>query len=119
MHALDHVEADAAYRDLAEGAVPHVVEHQHHAAGGEAAQMVVALEQDRRGAVARGRQRGGHAGRATAHHQDVGLGHHRDIARGFAYVAFVIDAFSRRILSWRVTASPRAELARDALEMAV
>ena len=39
--------------------------------------------------------------------------------RGFAYVAFVIDAFSRRIVGWRVTASPRAELALDALEMAV
>jgi len=39
--------------------------------------------------------------------------------RGFGYVAFVIDAFSRRILGWRVTASPRAELALDALEMAV
>jgi putative transposase len=39
--------------------------------------------------------------------------------RGFAYVAFVLDAFSRRILGWRVTASPRAELALDALEMAV
>jgi putative transposase len=39
--------------------------------------------------------------------------------RGFSYVAFVIDAFSRRILGWRVTASPRAELALDALEMAV
>jgi transposase InsO family protein len=39
--------------------------------------------------------------------------------RGFAYAAFVIDAYSRRILGWRVTASPRAELALDALEMAV
>jgi len=39
--------------------------------------------------------------------------------RGFAYVAFVVDAFSRRILGWRVAASPRAELALDALEMAV
>jgi putative transposase len=39
--------------------------------------------------------------------------------RGFAYTAFVVDAFSRRILGWRVTSSPRAELALDALEMAV
>jgi putative transposase len=38
---------------------------------------------------------------------------------GFAYVAFIVDAFSRRILGWRVTASPRAELALDALELAV
>jgi putative transposase len=39
--------------------------------------------------------------------------------RGFAYVAFVLDAYSRRILGWRVAASPRTELALDALEMAV
>ena len=38
---------------------------------------------------------------------------------GFAYVAFVVDAFSRRILGWRVAASPRAALALDTLEMAV
>jgi len=38
---------------------------------------------------------------------------------GFAYVAFVIDAFSRMIVGWRVSTSLRAELALDALEMAV
>ncbi|MGH7868351.1 MAG: IS3 family transposase, partial [Candidatus Dormibacteraceae bacterium] len=38
---------------------------------------------------------------------------------GFCYVAFVIDAFSRRIVGWRVAASLRAELALDALEMAI
>ncbi len=38
---------------------------------------------------------------------------------GFAYAAFVIDVFSRRILGWRVSAAPRADLALDALEMAV
>jgi putative transposase len=38
---------------------------------------------------------------------------------GFCYVAFVIDAFSRRIVGWRVAGSLRAELALDALEMAV
>jgi putative transposase len=38
---------------------------------------------------------------------------------GFAYVAFVIDAFSRMIVGWRVATSLRAELALDALEMAV
>lgn len=38
---------------------------------------------------------------------------------GFAYTAFVIDAFSRRIVGWRVMTSLRAELALDALEMAI
>jgi putative transposase len=38
---------------------------------------------------------------------------------GFAYVAFIIDAFSRRIVGWRVATSLRATLALDALEMAV
>jgi putative transposase len=38
---------------------------------------------------------------------------------GFVYTAFVIDAFSRAIVGWRVMASLRAELALDALEMAI
>jgi putative transposase len=38
---------------------------------------------------------------------------------GFAYTAFVIDVFSRRIVGWRVAATLRAELALDALEMAI
>ena len=38
---------------------------------------------------------------------------------GFCYTAFVIDAFSRRIVGWRVSCSLRAELALDALEMAI
>jgi putative transposase len=38
---------------------------------------------------------------------------------GFCYVAFVTDVFSRRIVGWRVSTSLRAELALDALEMAI
>ncbi len=38
---------------------------------------------------------------------------------GFAYVAFVVDVFSRAIVGWRVSTSMRAELALDALEMAI
>jgi putative transposase len=38
---------------------------------------------------------------------------------GFAYVAFIIDAFSRMIVGWRVHTTLRAELALDALEMAI
>jgi len=38
---------------------------------------------------------------------------------GFAYTAFVTDAFSRRIVGWRVGTTLHAELALDALEMAI
>jgi putative transposase len=38
---------------------------------------------------------------------------------GFVYVAFVVDVFSRRIVGWWVAASLHAELALDALEMAI
>jgi len=38
---------------------------------------------------------------------------------GFVYVAFVIDVFSRSIVGWRVSNSLHAELALDALEMAI
>ena len=38
---------------------------------------------------------------------------------GTIYVSFVIDVFSRRIVGWRVSSSLRAELALDALEMAI
>ena len=39
--------------------------------------------------------------------------------RGFVYTAFVIDAFSRAIVGWRVSTSLRTDLALDALEMAI
>lgn len=38
---------------------------------------------------------------------------------GFVYVAFVIDVYSRFIVGWRVSNSLHAELALDALEMAI
>ena len=38
---------------------------------------------------------------------------------GFCYVGFVLDAFSHRIVGWRVAASLHAKLALDALEMAI
>jgi putative transposase len=38
---------------------------------------------------------------------------------GFCYAAFVIDAYSRLIVGWRVAGHLRAELALDALEMAI
>jgi putative transposase len=39
--------------------------------------------------------------------------------RGFVYVAFVIDVFSRRIVGWRASNSLRSDLALDALEQAL
>jgi len=39
--------------------------------------------------------------------------------RGFVYVAFVIDAFARRIVGWRVSSSLRADIALEALEQAL
>jgi len=39
--------------------------------------------------------------------------------RGFAYVAFVIDVFARRIVGWRAAGSMRTDLALDALEQAI
>jgi transposase InsO family protein len=39
--------------------------------------------------------------------------------RGFVYVAFVIDAFARRIVGWRASQSLRTDLALDALEQAL
>jgi putative transposase len=38
---------------------------------------------------------------------------------GFAYTAFIIDVYSRLIVGWRVSSFLRADLALDALEMAI
>ena len=37
---------------------------------------------------------------------------------GVAYVCFIVDAFSRRIVGWRVAAHMRTDMVLDALEMA-
>jgi transposase InsO family protein len=39
--------------------------------------------------------------------------------QGFAYVAFIIDAFARRIVGWRVSRNARADCVLDALEQAL
>jgi putative transposase len=39
--------------------------------------------------------------------------------RGFVYAAFIVDAFSRSIVGWRVSPSLHTALALDALEMAL
>jgi len=38
---------------------------------------------------------------------------------GFCYTSFIVDAFSRLIVGWRVSGSLRTDLALDALEMAI
>jgi putative transposase len=42
-----------------------------------------------------------------------------DTVSGFVYTAFVTDLHSRRIVGWKVADTLRAELALDALEMAI
>ena len=39
--------------------------------------------------------------------------------RGFVYVAFIVDVFSRRIVGWRVSTSIKTDLVLDALEQAI
>ena len=39
--------------------------------------------------------------------------------QGFVYVAFIIDAFARRIVGWRVSRSARTQFVLDALEQAL
>lgn len=39
--------------------------------------------------------------------------------QGFAYVAFIIDAYARRIVGWKVSGSPRTDFVMDALEQAL
>lgn len=39
--------------------------------------------------------------------------------RGFVFVAFIVDVFSRRIVGWRVSTSLRTDLVLDALEQAI
>ena len=58
--------------------------------------------------------------RAAAAECAVGVGLHlcRDLA-GFVYVAFVIDAFARRIVGWRASRTAHAGFVLDALEQAL
>ena len=39
--------------------------------------------------------------------------------RGFVYIAFVIDAFARRLVGWRASTSLQTDLPLDALEQAI
>ena len=42
-----------------------------------------------------------------------------ETSAGFVYASFVIGAFSRKIVGWRVSRSLRSDLALDALEQAL
>ena len=42
-----------------------------------------------------------------------------ETAGGFVYSSFILDLFSRKIVGWQVSGTLRAELALDALEMAI
>ena len=42
-----------------------------------------------------------------------------ETSAGFVYAAFILDLFSRMIVGWQVSDTLRAELALDALEMAI
>ena len=44
---------------------------------------------------------------------------HMPIAIGFCYIAFVIDAFARTIVGWKVGSTPTAALVLDALNQAI
>lgn len=39
--------------------------------------------------------------------------------KGFVYIAFAIDAYARKIVGWRLSASAQAGFVLDALEQAV
>jgi transposase InsO family protein len=72
------------------------------------------------------RRRGSPAGPGAAHlHSDAAnelwVGDFTCVAswRGFVYVAFVINVFSRFVVGWRVSTSLRSDLALDALEQAI
>ena len=71
-HALDHFHAQAGDGDLL--AVVHVVQHQHHAAGREPAEIGIALDQSDRTAFTPRGDGGRESGRTAADHDDVGLG---------------------------------------------
>jgi hypothetical protein len=79
--------------------VRHAVDPDHQAAGGEAAQMVVALEQDHVGAESRRRHRGRRAGRTAAGDEHVAACMHRNFARRFAPRAEIGSRRTRALIA--------------------
>jgi putative transposase len=71
------------------------------------------------GAIHEGQRRG--VAQPGQHARDPGrsAGRDRRSWRGFVLVAFVIDAFARRIVGWRVSASLATDFVLDALEQGI
>src|SRR6266508_1664580 len=77
LHAVDDLLADSA-DGLTAGAVVHCQKEDDHAAGGEAAEVAEALQEQDVRAVASGGDSGGEPGGAAADHEDVGGGGNGD-----------------------------------------
>jgi hypothetical protein len=74
--------------------VGHAVDPDHEAAGGQPAQVVVALQQHDVGALARGSRCGRSAGRPAAHDQHVAVAVDGDVAAGLVHGA---ELLARRL----------------------
>src|SRR5438067_1459195 len=81
--AIENFVGEAA-DDLAPLPVRHAVDPDDQAAGGEATQVVVALQQNNIGSGLRGSVGCGTPGRSAAHHEDVALVIDGDVASWFA-----------------------------------
>src|SRR6266545_866272 len=77
LHAVDDLLADSA-DGLTAGAVVHCQKEDDHAAGGEAAEVAEALQEQDVRAVASGGNSGGEPGGAAAYDEDVGFCCYRD-----------------------------------------
>src|SRR4051812_47801445 len=86
-----------------------VIQHQPHRAGTDLGRELVAC------LLAHGStfSRVGASGKPGAVHPYVATW------AGFVYVAFVIDAYARRIVGWRVSRTAHASFVLDALEQAL
>src|SRR5690349_22351495 len=57
--------------------------------------------------------------RSRTPYRSVDRGYVPVVTGDFAYTAFVMDLFARRVLGWQVAGHLQADLALDALEMAI
>src|SRR6266508_3835521 len=79
--SIEDVDGEA-FDHLATVPIRHPVDPDDESAGGQAAKVAIALDQEDVRAGAVGRDRRGAAGRPAAHDQDVGFGKHGQVARG-------------------------------------
>ena len=87
LHPIDHLAAEAANADLF--AVAHVVEHEHHPARSQAAEIGVALQQHDRQPRAGASDGRGNARGSAADDDEVGAPDDGDGAAGFDYMVRV------------------------------